>query len=259
MQGEKSDLLTAKEAMAMLKKEKSAFYEGAKQGVYPSVKVKGRLLFPREAIEVLASLEAPEESGLHFQRATNADIWERSQRNLKIYGPEDMISYQRALEWRKQNGDICMSVYDGPVMCGGVVVMPVDEPVILALCHDEMRERDIPLSAIRKWTDKQLSVYLPTISIIPSGDARLDAKRGAFLIKSAIRWCVSLHVQYDVKNWYGIGVTPEGQAILEALGFQCFLTMEDGERKSYKLESLKNGSHILRSLLIKIEDGNMPL
>lgn len=252
--------LTAREAMALLKKEKSAFYENAKQGIYPSIKVKGKLLFPREAIEALASVEGPSEfEGLRFGRATNADMWERRQHNLQIYQPDDMITYRRALEWRQQNDDICMSLYDNNVMCGGVTAMPVDEPVILALCHDEIRERDIPLSAIHKWTDKRLSVYFPTISIIQSGNPHVDAKRGAFLIRGAIRWCVTLHVQHDIASWYGIGVTPEGQAILEALGFQCFLTLDNGERKSYKLDSLKNGSYMLRNILTKVEDGDVSL
>jgi len=253
------NLLTAREAMALLKKEKSAFYENAKQGVYPSVRVKGRLLFPREAIEALIAVDEPEDAGLRFVRSTNADIWERHQRNLQVYGPEDMITYRRALEWVARNDDICMSVYDGDKQVGGVTIMPVDEPVILAICRDEIREADLPLTAIRKWSDSNLSVYFPTISIIPSGDKQLDARRGSFLIKHSIRWAISLHIQHDIKNWYGVGVTPEGQAILESLGFQEFLSLEDGERKSYKLDSLKNGSSMLRALLSKFEDSSVAL
>ena len=98
--------------------------------------------------------------------------------------------------------------------------MPIDESVILPLLHDKIRERDIPTKAIRQWTDPELSVYIATVTVKPSGRKQADKERGAALIRHTIKWALSLNRQYDIKNWYGIGATKEGQHLFESLGFQ---------------------------------------
>src|SRR5260370_35336959 len=100
-----------------------------------------------------------------------------------------------------------------------------------------MRERDIPAQAIRQWTDPQIPVYVAGIATILSGNKQVDRQRGRFLLRHAIKWAITLTVQYDIKNWYGIGVTQEGQDILNALGFREIVSLEDGKRKGYVLNS----------------------
>lgn len=253
------DYLTAEQAAKIMSEPLPTFYRKARQGIYPNKKVKGKLQFPRQAIEAHARILQSGEDTLTFARATNADIWSRIEYNTTIYGEEDMITYQRALQWRAANSDICMSIYDAGRMVGGVTIMPVDEPIILALAHDEMREKDIPLSAIRKWSERNLSAYIPTISIIKSGKPRRDTKVAAFLLRNTIRWAISLHLQHDIKNWYAVGTTPEGQAISEALGFQVFLSLEGGERKAYKLDNLRQGSQMLKHFVERVERGDIAL
>ena len=248
------DVLTAEQASKLLGISLSTFYRGVKEGIYPSVKDGRGRKFPRAAIEASRLVQQNATEGLSFRRATNADIWRRWERNMKIYGEEDMVSYQRALEWRTRNPDICMSAYDTGEMYGGVVIMPIDEPVILSLARDEIREKDIPLASIHAWSDKGLSSYVPTISIIPSGDHERDARRAAFLIKNTVRWAISLHLQHDIKNWYTIGTTPEGRAISEALGFQEFLSLENGERKAYRLNAIEQGSTMLKRFIARLEN-----
>ncbi len=98
-----------------------------------------------------------------------------------------------------------------------------------------------------------------TIAIIKSGDAALDAKRGAFLIKNTIRWAISLQLQHNIKNWYGIGVTPKGQALLETLGFKLVLSVQDGTRKTYRLDNLMQRSHMLNAFLSRVDRGEVHL
>jgi hypothetical protein len=118
-----------------------------------------------------------------------------------------------------------------------VTFLPLDEEITLALLRDNMRERDIPDQAIRQWTDQQISVYIAGIATTPSGNQQLNSLYGRFLLRHAIKWGIVLTAQYDIKNWYGIGVTPEGQQILNALGFQEILSLEGGTRKGYILNS----------------------
>jgi predicted DNA-binding transcriptional regulator AlpA len=255
-----TDLLTAEQAMTLLGKKKSTFYQEAKEGIYPSVTVKGKKLFPRTAIEAHAQLLRTEKAEkMTFDRTTNADVWQMIQHNINIYGPEDMVSYQRALEWRAINNDIGMSGRENGALFGTATIMAVDEPFLMALARDEIRESDIPLSAFRKWSEPDLSAYVATISIIHSGDAEKDAERAAFLIKNTIRWAITLHLQHDIKRWFTIGVTPEGQELSKALGFKEFLSLENGQRRAYRLDDLRQGSHLLRHFIEKVDNGEIAL
>lgn len=154
----------------------------------------------------------------------------------RIYGPDDVISFERALEWRDSNPDISMSVKEEKLFVGMATFLPLDEEVIQALLKDSMREKDIADQAIQKWTEQQLSVYVAGIAIVSSGNKQTDNIRGLFLLRHAIKWGITLTAQYDIKNWYGIGVTPDGQAILEALGFRQLTLLEGGKRKGYVLD-----------------------
>jgi hypothetical protein len=248
---------TAEQAMEILHKTKSTFYREVKAGIYPHERVKGKMRFPAEAIDFHALMDHHENEGLRFVKSTNADIWAGVQLTKQYYPDEDIVSYQRCLEWLHINGDIFMTVRDGTEVVGDVTIMPLDEEVIMSLAREELREQDIPDEAIKKWMEKQVSAYIPTIAIAPSSNLLVNAERGAFLLKSTIRWAISLHLQYDIKNWYSIGVTPEGRAILEALGFSNFL--RNGERKAYRLDSLAEGSKMLKRFMHNLEEHNITL
>ena len=249
------EYISVEAAMNILKKSKSTIYRNAKAGVYPYATVNGTMVFPREAIETLAEVTgiAAREEHWTFTKSTNADIWERCQNSRRIYGEDDYVTYKRALEWLKISPDTMMSTKDGKTLFGGTTILPVDEDVIWSVSRDEIREDHIPNSAIKKWTDPGLSVYILTIATIKSGNAVLDAERGMFLIKNTIRWAISLQMQHDIKNWYGMGVTPKGQALLEALGFKLVLSVQDGARKTYRLDNLMQGSHMLKTFLGKVD------
>jgi hypothetical protein len=174
------------------------------------------------------------------RRSGAPDIWIAVNNARQLYGLDDVISFERALEWRDINPDISMSVKQGKLLAGMVTYLPLEEQVILALLRDDMRERNIPDQAIRQWMDPQISVYIAGIAIVKTEeeDKQVDSLRGRFLLRNAIKWAITLTTQYDIKNWYSIGVTSEGQAIAEALGFQEIMSLEDGKRKSYVLDSI---------------------
>ena len=60
-------------------------------------------------------------------------------------------------------------------------------------------------------------------------------------------------IQHDIKNWYGNGLTPEGQHLLEALGFQLLTNLEEGARKGYMLESKAEPVRLISTLLKSME------
>src|SRR5437667_4234146 len=125
-----------------------------------------------------------------------------------------------------------MSAKDGEKLVGAATIMPLAESTIHSLINDKIREKDIPNWAIRKWTDTDLSVYIPTIAIIASGDKTTDRARGRFLIVQTVRWGISIAKQYDVKNWYAIAATKEGEKLVRHLGFQEI----KGKRHGFTLE-----------------------
>ncbi len=246
------------EVMKILNKSRSTFYREVEDGTIPSELPEGRKRgrkFPREAIDALVEVTgaATKEEHWIFTKSTNADIWQRCQNSRRIYGENDYVTYKRTLEWLKTNPDIMMSAKDDKTLFGGATILPVDEGVIWSVSRDEIREDQIPASAIKKWTDSNLSAYILTIAATKSDSAVLDTRRGAFLIKNTIRWAISLQLQHDIKNWYGIGVTPKGQALLEALGFKLALSVQNGARKTYRLDNIAQGSRMLKAFLSSVD------
>lgn len=252
------------EVMQILGKKKSTLYSEIDEGKIPfelPANKKIGMRFPKEGIDILAKRARKEQiekrtMQLRFEVSTTADLWTAVNNARRIYGPEDVISFERALEWRDINPDISMSVKDENLFVGMATFIPLDEEVIQALLKDTLREKDIPDQAIRKWTEPQLSVYIAGIAIVSSGNKQTDSLRGPFLLRHTIKWGVTLTAQYDIKNWYGIGVTPEGQAILEVLGFRQLTSLEDGKRKGYVLDvSHLKPTRLIQRYLGTIEEG----
>ncbi|MBE3561254.1 MAG: helix-turn-helix domain-containing protein [Ktedonobacteraceae bacterium] len=248
-----SKFYTAEEAMKLLGMAKTTFYKEVEAGTIPSVIEKGRKRgrrFPKEAIDVHVKLQR-QRQGIHrtFGRATNADLWTAIEYDRELYGANDIISYKRALEWREQNSEIFMMMKDGDELSGTVTFIPLEENTIHALIHDKIRERHIPDWAIRKWTDAELSVYIPTLSIFPTGDKTLDKGRGRSLLCYAIRWALSLNRQYDIKNWYALAATEDGLHLLKTLGFSPV----EGTRKGYVLNDIEQAIPIIRDILKRMD------
>jgi hypothetical protein len=247
---------TAKEAMQILKKPSTTFYREVKEGKVPHKGKRPNMRFPKAAIDALAEIEAGEEEKetLTFTLSTIADAWTKQEITHRPYGDEDAVPFKTVLEWRKRNDQISMNVKKGEEILGWVTFLPLDEGIITELLHDRLREKDIPPQSVKKWTDKQLSVYIPIIEVVPSGNSEQDKKIGEFLLRRTIKWAITLMMQYDIKNWYGIGTTPEGQAVLEALGFRLLTNLEEGKRKGYVLESKTKPVRLIDMFLQSIEE-----
>jgi hypothetical protein len=74
------------------------------------------------------------------------------------------------------------------------------------------------------------------------------------ILRHTLKWALTIQRQYDIKNWYGIGATKEGQKLFESLGFQEIFSLYKGERKGYKLgNSIAPSASILSKMLEKEE------
>lgn len=246
---------TSDEAMAVLKMPRSTFFKEVDKGNVPSVleggKKRGRR-YPKEAIDTYAALlhnrkRAPQE--FSFSRATNADIWEAVENVRRLYGEEDDIPYKTILEWRFINDEMTMSIKAQGKFVGCSTIMPIDEGIIKQLLRDEIRERDITAKDIRRWTEPNLSVYVASVSVVASGDEKKDAYRGRFLLEHTIQWSIALYHQYDIKKFYALGITPEGQNILERMGFREIISLESGHRKGYILADISTPTKALARFL----------
>ncbi len=235
----KEEYYTAKEAMQILGKPSTSFYREVREGRIPSKGKRPTMRFPKEAIDALAEVGKSEEENekLTFSPSTIADAWAKQEITYQPYEDEDVVPFKTLLEWRKKNDEISMNVKEGNKILGWATFLPLDETVIVNLLQNMTREKDIPPQAIKKWTDKQLSVYIPIIEVVSSKNTERDKEVGAFLLRKTIKWAIALMRQCDIKNWYAIGVTSEGQTILERLGFQLITNLEDGKRKGYIFEN----------------------
>jgi hypothetical protein len=256
-----NNFYTLEEVMRLLNKSKSTVLREAKSGDIPSIlepgKQKGRQ-YPKRAIDVL--VERQKKRGytkppkLVFSYSTISDLWSEVEIGRELYGDDDIVSYETLLEWRDINEEIFMSLKDEGRVVAYSSLMPLDEKILIPLLEDKIREQDIPLNSIKSWTDSQLSVYVASTTVKPTGNEAIDKNRGEILLRHTIQWALTVQRQYDIKNWYGIGATKEGQKILETLGFNEIVSLYNGERKGYKLNnSITPSASILNKMLERTE------
>ncbi len=255
---------TLEEVMKKLDKSRSTVLREAKSGLIPNEleegKKKGRR-YPKQAIDALAEVQHEKEKDqkaarLIFSPSTPNDLWAEVTIGRNLYGEDDIVPFKRLLEWREINDEIFMSLKENGRVVAYSCLMPLEEDVIVPLLEDKIRERDIPLTAIRQWTDPQISVYVASTTVKPSGNLQKDRELGWLLMRHTIKWALSLGRQFDIKNWYGIGATKEGQSIFERLGFTEIMSLYNGERKGYYAEDVKKPVKLMSQFLKELGPQN---
>lgn len=247
------------EVMKLLSISKATLNRRAESGALPSELEAGRKRgrkYPKEAIDAHVKLLRRKENAKRtFGPATNSELWASYQNHFSLYEPEDIVTYERLLEWREANSDIFMSAREGNKRIAGATIMPLDEDIIKALINEEIREQNIRADSIREWTARNITVYIPSISIHHTGDPQRDRERGSFIIRNTIRWAISLDRQYDIKKWYAIAATPEGKKLVEHLGFVKI----SGKRDAYRLTDLKQAAKPIQAFIDRLEEESGPL
>jgi hypothetical protein len=241
---------TAKEAMEILGKPQATFYREVKAGLIPHKGKRPNMRFPKEAIDALADLGPIEEESneLSFAPITIADLWEAKEISTSPYGEENDVPFKTVMEWKKVNNDMGMSLREGNKLVGWTTFLPLDEKIAVALINNQMKEKDIAPKFVRKWTENKVSVYIPVVEVVPSGNKYKDIRRGTFLLRKTLKWAITLTIQHDIKNWYAVGATSDGQAILEALGFIKIHETEDGKEKGYVLETIARPARLIAGI-----------
>src|SRR5258708_16386074 len=92
-----------------------------------------------------------------------------------------------------------------------------------------------------------------SITAKPTGNLQQERERGQILLRNTLKWALSVDRQFDIKNWYGIGATKDGQHIFARLGFTEILSLYNGERKGYYLEDVKRPVKLINQLLKEME------
>jgi excisionase family DNA binding protein len=250
---------TPEEVMELLHISKSTLNRKAESGEIPSELGEGRRRgrkYPKEAIDAHVKRMKPKnEVKLTFGPTTNAELWASYQNHFSMYEPEDIVDYDKLLDWKEANNDIFMSARENGQRVGGVTIMPLTEDTMKALAEDEIKEQDIEPRTIKKWTEPNLTTYICSISIHHTGNKEKDRRRGQFIIRNAIRWAISLDKRYDIKRWYAIPVTPEGKKLVEHLGFKKVT----GKRDTYMLEDLKEAVKPIKAFINQLEQIEDPL
>src|SRR5258708_34142470 len=117
---------TTEEAMKILGMKKSKFYNEIEAGRIPYELPPGKRIgmrFPKEGIDTLAKRERflrarKQAVSLTFEPSTTADIWTAVNNARQLYGPDDSISFERALEWRAINHEISITVEQEKLLAG---------------------------------------------------------------------------------------------------------------------------------------------
>lgn len=251
------------EVIQILGRSRSTVLREAKAGLIPSEieegKTKGRL-YPKAAIDALSEIKQAKEKGKKapkfvYSPSTPNDLWAEVKIGTQLYGDNDIVPFKKLLEWREINSELFMSLKENSKVIAYSSLMPLEEEVILSLLEDKIRERDIPDSAIKQWTDPQLSVYVASVTANPTGNKEIDTKRGWMIIRHLLKWALSLDRQFTIASWYGIGTTKEGQALFENLGFSTIVSLYNGERKGYKIQDIKQPIQLITKF---IETMNLP-
>ena len=257
-----SEYYELEDVIRLLKKSRSTVIRETNAGKIPSEGEKRNRKYPKEAIDAIAEIEEKkrkkdEEPFLVFSPSSPNDLWQEVAIGRSLYGDEDIVSYKKLLEWREINDEMSMSLKINGKVEGYSALMPIEESIIKSLLEDKIREENIPTSAIKQWTDPQLSVYVASITVRPSDNPTRDAERAGIIIKNTLKWGLSLDRQANIKNWYSIGATKEGQKLLEKLGFDEIVSLYNGERKGYLLKDIKKPVSFIRKLLDEMQRSNI--
>src|SRR5260221_13953336 len=98
------------EVMKLLGISKATLNRRAEEGSIPTELEPGRKRgrkYPKEAIDAHVKLLKPKDkTELTFGPATNSELWESYKNHFNMYEPEDIVTYDRLLEWREANYDI---------------------------------------------------------------------------------------------------------------------------------------------------------
>jgi hypothetical protein len=211
-----------------------------------------RVTYPLPVHQPLGGAAAFAKEPLTLVPSTVAELWEGMKITRTLYGEEEEVPFEQLMAWRMVNSDIYMDLKEGHALIGAITFLPVDEKVAIALVNGQMKEKDIPSRAVRRWTESNLSVYVPTSEVLPSGNFRRDRERGTFLLRHTIKWAVLLTIQHDIKNWYAIGATEDRRNILETLGFRAVTTL-DHDKKGYLLEAKSEPVRLIGRYLKEID------
>src|SRR5262249_55050935 len=117
-----------------------------------------------------------------YSPSTPNDLWAEVKIGTYLYGEDDIVPFKKLLEWREVNDSLFMSLKENGKVVAYSSLMPLEEEVIHSLLEDKIRERDIPDSAIKQWTDPQLSVYIASVTASPTGNREVDTRRGWMII-----------------------------------------------------------------------------
>jgi predicted DNA-binding transcriptional regulator AlpA len=248
---------TIEEVMKKLGKSRSTVLRDARAGHIPFEREKGKTkgrLYPKQAIDALAEIQRKKKKDkntprLIFSPSTPNDLWAEVTIGRDLYGEDDIVPYKQLLEWHEVNDEIYMSLKEEGSVVAYSSLMPLEEDVIRPLLQDKIRERDIPINAIRQWTDPRISVYIASITVKPTENLLKNRERGLFILRHTLKWALSMNRQSDIKNWYGIGATKEGQQVFERLGFTEIISLYDGERKGYYMDDVKRPVKLINQLL----------
>lgn len=253
-----TDFYNAKEAIEILKLPTTTFYRKVKEGEIPHKGKRPNMQFPKEAIDALAETETEEEEKniLRFKLSTLDDAWKKQEITKQPYPDEDAVPFKTVVTWRKRNSEISMHVEENGKILGWTTFLPLEEEIIIDIVNNRLKEKDIPPAAVKKWTDTQISVYIPIIEVVETKDKQKDKETGFFLLRNTVRWAIALMLQHDIKRWYGVGTSPEGQMILEALGFKLLTSFDEGERKGYMLEAKAEPVRLITHFLRSMEEQN---
>lgn len=255
LEGEKMDYYTPNEVMNLLGKTKTVFYDMVKSGEIPWELAPGHQRgkrFPKAAIDALVKLyqQTDSDGGRTFESSTNRDLWVGSQSVKAFYDPDDLVPFDKLVMWRSMNPDIYRTAKEGGQRIGGVTLLPLEESVIHSILKGALREQDIPIRAIKKWTDTNLSVYIPNIAVAKTDDKKIDKARGRYLLRQTLTWVNQISRTSDIARWYAYGATREGVKLLEDLGFSPF---PSEDHAAYVMEGISSNP-IVRSFLKRIDE-----
>jgi hypothetical protein len=246
------------DVIKLLNKSRSTIIREANEGKIPTEGEKRNRRYPKEAIDTIAAIEESKrkkksEPRLIFSPSTPNDLWQEVAIGRTLYGDDDIVSYRTLMEWREINDEMFMSLKSKGKVVGYSSLMPLEEEAIISLLKDEIREENIPLHAIKQWSDPGISVYVASVTVKPVDQPAIEKERAGIVIANTIKWALSLDRQFRVKNWYSIGATEEGQKLLESLGFDEIISLYNGERKGYHLANIKKSKNLISRIKTREE------
>jgi len=220
------DFYTAKQAIEKLGLAPASFHRKVASGQIPKVTPKGRKqsVYPKRDIDALAMamnmvFEAPER--IVFSKSTPGDQLEEMQLGIRCFGEEYITPLPERIAFQEKSEYTFWSLKVNGRVVGYISIFRFPPAFLDDILTGRHIERDITVREVLRFKRlEDFDVYIDVLAVDPRLNPHERALYGGIIASRFANTILDLKNNgYQIKNLYTVTATPEGDNLVNKLGF----------------------------------------